>query len=45
VLAPAIRKLPVNGKWDLNYRVIVQSEPFTPESLRAASETWVSRGE
>ena len=45
VLAPAIRKLPANGKWDLSYRVIVQSEPFTPESLRTASEAWVSRGE
>jgi hypothetical protein len=45
VLAPAIRKLPANGKWDLNYRVIVQSEPFTPESLRTVSEAWISRGE
>lgn len=45
VLAPAIRKLPANGKWDLSYRVIVQSEPFTPESLRTASEAWVSSGE
>lgn len=45
VLAPAIRKLPANAEWNLSYRIIVQSEPFTPESLRSASEAWIARGE
>jgi hypothetical protein len=45
VLAPAIKKLAPNERWDLNYRIVVQAQPFTPEGLGAAISEWRARGE
>jgi mannose-6-phosphate isomerase-like protein (cupin superfamily) len=40
VLAPQVRKLAPDGEWRLRYRIAVQPQPFTPESLKAAVAEW-----
>ena len=38
VLAPAIKKLAPNERWNLNYRISVQAKPFTPETLASLGQ-------
>lgn len=40
ILAPKIRTLPPGAEWKLHYRIAVQPEPWTPESLAAAVAEW-----
>ncbi|HWA88300.1 MAG TPA: DUF6807 family protein [Opitutus sp.] len=44
VLAPRIRTLPPAAKWALHYRIAVQPEAWTPESLGAAVAKWSGEG-
>ena len=40
ILAPAIRKLPAGGEWNLTYRVAVRPIPWTQEALMGALKEW-----
>jgi hypothetical protein len=40
VLAPAIRKLPPGGQWNLTYRVAMRPVPWTQEALSGALANW-----
>jgi quercetin dioxygenase-like cupin family protein len=40
ILAPEARKLPPHGQWKLRYRIILQRDPWTPQTLSAAALEW-----
>ena len=37
---PEARKLPPHGQWKLRYRIILQRDPWTPQTLSAAALEW-----
>lgn len=40
ILAPKVHTLPPGGEWRLHYRIAVQAEAWTAESLEAAAARW-----
>ncbi|MEO8619909.1 MAG: DUF6807 family protein [bacterium] len=40
ILAPAVRKLPAGGTWNLKYRVAVRPTAWTQEGLSSALASW-----